>query len=164
MEAITQNIVIFSALLLKQVTAYYCEGDKCSDDEYCCGLNTCCTSYKVWELWYFWFGLCFFLVLLSMCSCLWRYRPRGVVIISSTGGGYNYSPLHNDPVSINTSPGEPNLVHTRGGPGTNHFFTATGNGPPPYSASHGLQSHNKINAPPPAYADVAHSQKGHYSN
>ncbi|ESO97153.1 hypothetical protein LOTGIDRAFT_174586 [Lottia gigantea] len=161
MEAKTIGTVLVSSILIKQVSCYYCEGDKCSDDEYCCGYNTCCSSYKVWELWYFWFGLCFFLILLSMCSCLWRYRPSKGVVIISTSGGYNYSPLHDDPISIHTSSEDTNQVHTRSGPGISHSaYSPSDSGPPAYTSTSNNFHKNKLSSPPPAYSDVF--QKEYY--
>ncbi|KAH3716855.1 uncharacterized protein LOC127854981 [Dreissena polymorpha] len=61
---------------LDYVAAYYCDNDKCLEDQFCCGENICCVSYKVWELWYFWCGILFCLLLLSLCGCFWQQRQR----------------------------------------------------------------------------------------
>ncbi|KAK7494938.1 hypothetical protein BaRGS_00013817 [Batillaria attramentaria] len=92
------SVAAFTVLCLKLVEGYYCDSDKCSDDEYCCGYNLCCKSYKVWDLWYFWCGLLFFMFLLSMCGCLWRLRSRNPVFIS----GYNYTPLNQESAFVHT--------------------------------------------------------------
>ncbi|KAL4222687.1 hypothetical protein ACF0H5_018728 [Mactra antiquata] len=67
--------VCFSGFF-EAVSGYYCDNDKCLEDEFCCGENICCVSYKVWELWYFWCGILFCLFLLSLCGCFWRERQR----------------------------------------------------------------------------------------
>ncbi|KAL5006483.1 hypothetical protein ScPMuIL_015289 [Solemya velum] len=83
------------AIIINLVQANYCDSDRCHEDEYCCGNNICCVSYKVWELWYFWFGLVFFMFLLSICACFWQYRRHPVAI--QIGNSFPYSPLSTYP-------------------------------------------------------------------
>ncbi|XP_067933907.1 uncharacterized protein [Watersipora subatra] len=72
------------------VYAYYCDNDKCDFDEYCCGHNICCTSYNVWQMWYFWLGLVIFLILLAGCFSFWRYRYQQALVVQTCNhSGYN---------------------------------------------------------------------------
>ncbi|XP_074659422.1 uncharacterized protein LOC141912103 [Tubulanus polymorphus] len=79
------------------VYGYYCDSGRCGEEEYCCGDNKCCTSYMVWQNWYFWFGLVFFLILLSACASFWKYRLTyyGAAIVIQ-GGNQPYSRLQHD--------------------------------------------------------------------
>ncbi|KAF6020111.1 hypothetical protein EB796_021553 [Bugula neritina] len=63
------------------VYGYYCDNDRCDFDEYCCGHNICCTSYNVWQMWYFWLGLVIFLILLAGCFSFWRYRYQQALVV-----------------------------------------------------------------------------------
>ncbi|XP_046349800.1 vesicular, overexpressed in cancer, prosurvival protein 1-like [Haliotis rufescens] len=146
MAAKTLGLTISATVCVSKIAAYYCDSDRCSEDEYCCGDNLCCTSYKVWGLWYFWFGLVFFLILLSMCTCLWRFRHPGTVIINK----YNYSPLRQDG----------NTLHCRNnsdqeyiGPGGTFFASAT-HPPPPYSNYSPVKSAPPSSLDPPSYVEV----------
>jgi len=65
------------------VFGYYCDNDRCDFDEYCCGHNICCTSYNVWQMWYFWLGLVIFLILLAGCFSFWRYRYQQSLVVQS---------------------------------------------------------------------------------
>ncbi|KAK3588139.1 hypothetical protein CHS0354_012197 [Potamilus streckersoni] len=85
------KLFILVSFFLKTVFGYYCDSDRCLEDEYCCGENICCVSYKVWELWYFWFGIFLFIVMLSFCICFWRQRSRAYYILFRTPAPY--SPL-----------------------------------------------------------------------
>ncbi|XP_052801983.1 uncharacterized protein LOC128232458 [Mya arenaria] len=78
--------VFFS--LCDSVLCYYCDNDKCLEDQFCCGENICCVSYKVWELWYFWLGILFCVFLLSLCGCFWRERQRAYWFHSPTQHPY----------------------------------------------------------------------------
>ncbi|XP_064648215.1 WW domain-binding protein 1-like [Lineus longissimus] len=73
-EILTLSWSIIFTFTISRVSGYYCDSGRCGDDEYCCGLNICCTSYMVWQNWYFWCGLVFFLIMLSACASFWRYR------------------------------------------------------------------------------------------
>ncbi|CAG2193148.1 unnamed protein product [Mytilus edulis] len=46
----------FAHFLTDLVEGYYCDSERCLENEYCCGDNICCVSYTVWELWYFCLG------------------------------------------------------------------------------------------------------------
>ncbi|XP_022079834.1 vesicular, overexpressed in cancer, prosurvival protein 1-like [Acanthaster planci] len=56
-------------------TVYY----TCPSNQYCCGRNSCCYSndyyYGVYDLWYFWFCLCFGIFICSLASGAY-YRKR----------------------------------------------------------------------------------------
>ncbi|XP_029645982.1 uncharacterized protein LOC115219836 [Octopus sinensis] len=78
------TLALFGILHPLQVAGYYCDSDKCGDDEYCCGYNICCKSYKVWELWYFWFGFGIILILLFFFGCFWKYRQNRNYLIIRT--------------------------------------------------------------------------------
>ncbi|KAI8789734.1 uncharacterized protein LOC106058541 [Biomphalaria glabrata] len=122
------------------VYSYYCDNDKCTEEEYCCGDNMCCPSYKVWDLWYFWCGVLFFMFLLSLCACLWRNRflTNGPVIISS----YSYTPLQEV-----DSIGSLSRYHP-----SNQLYTAPLGTPPPYNQ---ISAGNVKNCSPlPTYAQV----------
>ncbi|KAH9503221.1 hypothetical protein Btru_068498 [Bulinus truncatus] len=107
-------------IFVDSVHSYYCDNDKCTEEEYCCGDNMCCPSYKVWDLWYFWCGVLFFMFLLSLCACLWRNRflSSGHVIIHS----YSYTPLQ-----------EVDTISSKGRYPSNQLYTACLGTPPPYN-------------------------------
>lgn len=89
-----QNIFcLFISCFINAVQGYYCDNDKCLEEEFCCGENICCVSYKVWELWYFWCGIIFFMFLLSMCACFWRQRSRAYWVFRTPGP---FNPLSPD--------------------------------------------------------------------
>lgn len=75
-----------------QVAGYYCDSDRCGDDEYCCGYNICCKSYKVWELWYFWFGIAIILILLIIFGCFWKYQQNNNYLTISSEIPYTALP------------------------------------------------------------------------
>ncbi|CAI9736370.1 Hypothetical predicted protein [Octopus vulgaris] len=75
------TLALFGILHPLQVAGYYCDSDKCGDDEYCCGYNICCKSYKVWELW---FGFGIILILLFFFGCFWKYRQNRNYLIIRT--------------------------------------------------------------------------------
>uniref|UniRef100_A0A0B6YNS0 Vesicular, overexpressed in cancer, prosurvival protein 1 n=1 Tax=Arion vulgaris TaxID=1028688 RepID=A0A0B6YNS0_9EUPU len=138
---------ILCILSIHTVSAYYCDNDRCTEEEYCCGDNTCCPSYKVWDLWYFWCGVLFFLFLLSMCACLWRHRRL------SNGGiidnGYSYTALRK--VSGAGSPQglpTPNRYYHN----SDKLFKPSLGTPPPYS--HPSSGGIKVAGSPPSYAQV----------
>ncbi|KAL8618026.1 hypothetical protein ACOMHN_021746 [Nucella lapillus] len=140
------------ALYLNVVTAYYCDSDKCSDDEYCCGYNLCCKSYKVWDLWYFWCGLLFFLFLLSMCGYIWRLRSRNSLLM----GRYTYARLQPDPTFIHNCPAAaPAMVP----PGAASFPGSSGHHPP---LLYPKDPHSKSPSPPLAYAPVTAQKETHH--
>ncbi|VDI02154.1 Hypothetical predicted protein [Mytilus galloprovincialis] len=75
-----------------------------------CGISgkSCCAvshiqfgncGISVWELRYFWCGIIFFLVLLSMCLCLWKTRYRDSRIFIGTSQPI-YSPLSSKQPSL----------------------------------------------------------------
>lgn len=74
---------------IRQVRGYYCKSDQCDFDEYCCGHNICCTSYNVWQMWYFWLGLVLFLLLLAACFGFWRYRYQQALTFTSVNNPYS---------------------------------------------------------------------------
>lgn len=74
-------LFILASFSTKQVVGYYCDSDKCDAEQYCCGVNICCTSYAVWQLWYFWCGIVFFVILLSACAGCCRYRYYHTIVI-----------------------------------------------------------------------------------
>ncbi|XP_005101933.1 uncharacterized protein LOC101846973 [Aplysia californica] len=146
---------IFYTLTLnvKSVEAYYCDNDRCTEEEYCCGDNVCCPSYKVLDLWYLWCGILFFMFLLSLCTCLWRYRflSRGAVIIR----GYTYTPLQ-EMDAVDTRPDAPVGRYARGFDKPAQPPVGT---PPPYSQV--SASNVKISTPPPPYAQVVGMRDSH---
>ncbi|XP_060605378.1 WW domain binding protein VOPP1-like [Ruditapes philippinarum] len=98
-------VFVYFTCLFESVRGYYCDNDKCLEEEFCCGENICCVSYKVWELWYFWCGILFCLFLLSMCACFWRQRQRAYWVFHSPTpyrplnpeDKSSYNPVHGDP-------------------------------------------------------------------
>ncbi|XP_041365612.1 WW domain-binding protein 1-like isoform X2 [Gigantopelta aegis] len=149
MAAKTVTFVSCFFLSLSQVLAYYCDSKRCNEDEYCCGDNLCCTSYKVWELWYFWFGLVFFLMLLSTCTCLWRFRQnQGLIFIS----GFNYSPLRSESPPRSCSASEPDLIPQSDCCGNRPYFASISHPPPAYSSA--KLSKTLPTDPPPSYSEV----------
>ncbi|XP_076472393.1 uncharacterized protein LOC143301859 [Babylonia areolata] len=142
--AVKTSTVGAMTLYFSVVAGYYCDSDKCSDDEYCCGYNLCCKSYKVWDMWYFWCGLLFFLFLLSMCTCIWRLRSRSSLII----GRYTYTRLQRDSTFIHSCPAASSAMMSHGPPS----FSDPSGHPPPYVQPD--NSHSKSPSPPPAYAQV----------
>ncbi|XP_061186079.1 uncharacterized protein LOC133194119 [Saccostrea echinata] len=101
-DSLSVLTVFASSLLIKQVDAYYCDSGKCENNEYCCGENICCVSYTVWELWYFWFGLVFFMILLTSCIYMWRSGYRERIIYFGTVPP-SYSPLSHKEAHLQTS-------------------------------------------------------------
>lgn len=89
-KTLQKLFLLFVSSFITTVQSYYCDNDKCLEEEFCCGENICCVSYKVWELWYFWCGILFFMFLLSMCACFWRQRNRAYWVFRAPGP---YNPL-----------------------------------------------------------------------
>ncbi|CAG5122285.1 unnamed protein product [Candidula unifasciata] len=142
-----QLSAILCLLSVNTVSAYYCDNDKCTEEEYCCGDNMCCPSYKVWDLWYFWCGVLFFLFLLSICACLWRYR-----ILSTSGAivnDYSYTTLKEDG-AVRMYPDI--AAAGRYVSGSNTIYTPSVRSPPPYS--HVSAGSFKIATAPPSYAQI----------
>ncbi|XP_059148744.1 uncharacterized protein LOC131935981 [Physella acuta] len=138
---------------IEAVDCYYCDNDKCTEEEYCCGDNTCCPSYKVWDLWYFWCGVLFFMFLLSLCACLWRYRllSNGTIIIS----GYSYSPLQ-EVDSMAAHQDFTTIRFTRNG---NEMYEPHLGTPPPYNQA--STGNVKVAGLPPSYAQVVGMRETH---
>ncbi|CAL1526737.1 unnamed protein product [Lymnaea stagnalis] len=148
----TQFSVILFMIGFDFVCSYYCDNDKCTEEEYCCGENTCCPSYKVWDLWYFWCGVLFFMFLLSLCACLWRNRflSNGTIIIS----GYSYTPLQ----EVDSGSSRPDFTG-RYPRSSNQMYTPPLGTPPPYNQ---VSAGNiKVAAPPPSYAQVVGMREPH---
>ncbi|XP_052096136.1 vesicular, overexpressed in cancer, prosurvival protein 1-like [Mytilus californianus] len=134
--------VSFAHFLIDLVEGYYCDSERCLENEYCCGDNICCVSYTVWELWYFWCGIIFFLVLLSMCICLWKTRYRDSRIFIGTSQPI-YSPLSNK---------QPSLAH--GERYRDDYTEGEYYRTPPPSGVYGYKT-----TVPPTYDDVVNNYK-----
>ncbi|XP_025095443.1 vesicular, overexpressed in cancer, prosurvival protein 1-like [Pomacea canaliculata] len=150
MAAKTLSMVAITVFVVDFVQGYYCDSDKCSDEEYCCGYNLCCKSYKVWDLWYFWCGLLFFVFLLSVCVMLCRIRARSSLLV----GGYNYAPLSQDHACVHTCATGPVLMSH----GASRSSGLHAN-PPPYCQPSASQ--NKATVPPPAYSEITAQKELH---
>ncbi|CAH1789449.1 unnamed protein product [Owenia fusiformis] len=125
------HIAILVGIVCVNLTAaYYCDSGRCSEDEYCCGENKCCASFAVWQYWYFWCGLVFFIIMLTGCAgcCRYRYYQQIVVIQPGSGGTHPYTRLEHSNASVYSPTNVPDKYTNK----SSHFgqeYTP----PPPYS-------------------------------
>ncbi|XP_064613675.1 WW domain binding protein VOPP1-like [Liolophura sinensis] len=151
------------SLKIQQVNAYYCDNNRCSEDEYCCGINVCCASYRVLGLWYFWFGLVFFIFLLSSCAGFWRYRYRQHPVIITLP----YSPLSNTEPSADL---EKPPAYSDSDLRSSSFYSGANNSPPPpYGQQYPAQAAYmtlppSYAAPPTGYCDFETRNQNFYQH
>ncbi|CAM1309546.1 Uncharacterised protein g5197 [Pycnogonum litorale] len=69
------TVLLLTVFNLLSVNGNYCEYAACKSDQYCCGDDLCCDY--VYSLWYFWVGLIFFIMVLSLCGGLCRHFYYG---------------------------------------------------------------------------------------
>ncbi|XP_038077545.1 vesicular, overexpressed in cancer, prosurvival protein 1-like [Patiria miniata] len=95
----------------------------CPNNKYCCGRSSCCFSndyyYSVYDLWYFWFCLCFGIFICSLASGAY-YRKRQLRGVQVAAIHPPHHPGHHGGNTVRVMHGQGAMVGRLGADGLMH--------------------------------------------